>query len=150
MWTDDYLRLGFQMGGRERPAVDCWGLYRLIIGEQLGQWLEEYGGIDRPVGIARTMAGETAGAAWVPVRLGDERAFDMVMMRGAVGAGRAARPAPLHVGCVIEPGRMIDIEETTGVMIRAYRDTASVSALPTVAQRVTGIFRPAVLAGDGR
>lgn len=146
MWTEDYLRLAFLMGGRARPAVDCWGLYRLIVGERTGHWLDEYDGVDRPVGIARTMATETAGGAWLPVLPGHEQCFDMVMMRGSVGVGRAARPAPMHVGCVIEPGRMIDIEETTGVMIRAFRNTAHVAALPTVVARVTGIFRPAVLA----
>jgi len=142
----DYLRLGFLMGGRARPAVDCYGLYRLIVGERLGVWIDEFGGVETPYAIARTMASGGTRPGWLTVAAGDERPFDMVMMRGVVGEGRAARSAPLHVGCVIEPGRMIDIEETTGVMVRAYRDTARFSALPTVVNRVTGLFRPAVLA----
>jgi cell wall-associated NlpC family hydrolase len=145
MWTSNYLRLGFLMGGRERPAVDCWGLYRLIVGERLGTWLDEFGGVESPIAIARTMA-TTDGPNWVRLQPGEDRPFDLVMMRGVVGEGRAARSAGLHVGCVIEPGKMIDIEETTGVMIRAYRNTSRFSAMPTVINRVTGLFRPAVLA----
>ena len=68
------------------------------------------------------------------------------MMKGMLGAGRETITAPMHVGCVVEPGLMIDIEATTGVMVRSYRDTVRRRALPTVAQRVTGLFRPAVLA----
>lgn len=147
MWTDDYLRLRFRAGGRVAPFVDCWGLYRLIVQARARVWLGEFSGVESPMAIARTMADETTGPNWVPVLFGEERELDMVMMRGAIGRGRAARPAPLHVGCVIAPGRMIDIEEVTGVMIRNYRDTAYSSALPTVAQRVTGIFRPIALAG---
>lgn len=134
----------FLLGGRQRPAVDCYGLYRLIVGEQLGIWLDEFGGVESRFSIARTMA-VADDLGWVPVQAGDERPFDLVMMRGVVGEGRAARSAPLHVGCVIEPGRMIDIEETTGVMVRAYRNTERFSAMPTVLNRVTGLFRPVAL-----
>lgn len=145
MWTRDYMRLAFQMGGRERPAVDCWGLYRLIVGERLGVWLDEFGGVDKPLSIARTML-LTQGPQWAPVTPGEERPFDLVMMRGTVGEGRSARSAGLHVGCVIEPGKMIDIEERTNVMVRAYRNTPHFVAHPTVVNRVTGIFRSVALA----
>jgi cell wall-associated NlpC family hydrolase len=142
----DYLRLRFARGGRDRPAVDCWGLYRLLLGEHLGIWLPDYEGVESAVLVARTLAREQAGRTWQPVPTGEERAFDLVLMRGMVGEGRATVMAPQHVGCVIEPGRMIDIEETTGVMVRPYRDTARWSALPTLRHRVIGVFRPEALA----
>lgn len=145
-WTRDYIRLGFAYGGRERPAVDCWGLYRLIVGENSGVWLGEFSGVEKFSSIARTLRRQSGLPDWLPVAAGDEKAFDLVLMKGIVGKGREAIAAPLHVGCVIEPGRMIDIEETTGVMVRPFRTTSRFKVLPTLANRVLGLYRPAVLA----
>jgi hypothetical protein len=142
-WTADYLRLRFKMGGRIRPEVDCWGLYRLIVGERKGIWLDEFGGNESRYAIARTMATEVPGSEWLPVTSGKEREFDMVMMRGLVGEGRGTVAAALHVGCVAEPGILIDIEETNGVMVRAFRGD---KARPEMRNRVLGIYRPAAVA----
>lgn len=144
MRTASYLRLEFLRGGRERPQVDCWGLYRLIVGEMRGVWLDEFGDVETPLGVARTMAGEAK--AWLPVAPGAERELDLVLMFGIAGAGRDRVAAPQHVGCVVEPGLMIDIEDSMGVMIRPFRSTLTRAAMPSVANRVRGIFRPAVLA----
>lgn len=144
--VDDYLRLGFALGGRERPAVDCWGLYRLIVGESTGIWLEAYAGVEAHRDIARQVRRDTAGPGWLQVAPGTEREMDMVVMTGLVGRGRATVAAPLHVGCVIDEGGMIDIEETTGVMVRPFRGTVRRAALPTVVNRVVGIVRPVALA----
>ena len=135
----DYIRLRFAIGGRERPAVDCWGLYRLIVGELRGVWLADYEGVESGLAIARTLRREEG--TWIRVATGAERPLDLVLMNGM-----AERGAPQHVGCVLEPGRMIDIEETTGVMVRAFRDTERFRALPTVRHRVLGVFRPESLA----
>jgi len=143
---ESYLRLGFQKGGRARPAVDCWGLYRLIVGEITGLWLSEFAGHEEPMRIARTAAREADAPSWVRVAPGDERGLDAVLMTGLAGEGRGTLMAPIHVGCVLEPGRMIDIEETGGVKVRVFRTTTRLRATPDVANRVRGIFRPAVLA----
>lgn len=143
---ENYLRLGFQKGGRERPAVDCWGLYRLLVGELRGVWLSEFEGHEEPLRIARTAAREAADGGWLPVPAGDELPFDAVLMTGLLGEGRGTLSAPIHVGCVIGPGRLIDIEESGGVKVRAFRNTTTMRAVPAVANRVRGIFRPAVLA----
>lgn len=144
--TEDYLRLGFLKGGRERPAVDCWGLYRLIVGEVRGIWLSEFEGHEEPLRIARTAAREASGNGWVSVPAGEEQPFDAVLMTGLLGDGRGTLAAPIHVGCVLDAGRMIDIEEVGGVMVRTFRNTPTLRATPDVANRVRGIFRPAVLA----
>lgn len=144
--VENYLRLGFQTGGRARPAVDCWGLYRLIVGEITGCWLSEFEGHDEPMRIARTAAREAGAPSWVRVPPGEERALDAVLMTRLAGAGRGTLMAPIHVGCVVEPGRMIDIEATGGVKVRVFRTTTRLRAAPDVANRVRGIFRPAVLA----
>lgn len=141
--VERYLRLGFAKGGRERPLVDCWGLYRLLVGEQTGIWLEDYAGTENLRLAARTARQEARhGLSWVPVPAGQERPLDAVLMTGLI-AGHAA---PVHIGCVIEPGRMIDIEETKGVMVRAFRSTSRFQASASVANRVRGIYRPVALA----
>lgn len=140
-WTDDYLRLRFRKSGRVRPEVDCWGLYRLIVGERTGLWLDEFGGNESAYSIARVMAREVPGSGWDEIAPGEERTLDMVMMRGLVGQGRATISAALHVGCVVEPGLLIDIEETSGVKVRAFRDTASRASAPSLRNRVLGIYR---------
>lgn len=136
--TMNYLRLGFARGGRERPSVDCWGLYRLVVGECHGVWLEAFSGIESNNAVARTLARERDGNGWHKVARGQERTFDLVLMRGLVGEGRQTVSAPLHVGCVTERGWMIHIEEVTGVMIQPL-------TFPTVVNRVIGIYRPEAL-----
>lgn len=144
--VEDYLRLRFAKGGRERPAVDCWGLYRLIVREGRGVWLAEFEGHDEPLRIARTAEREAAAGGWMKVQPGDERAFDAVLMTGLLGEGRSTLSAPIHIGCVVAPGKLIDIEETGEVKVRAFRTTSKLSARPEVANRVVGIFRPVALA----
>lgn len=140
--VERYLRLDFLKGGRKRPAVDCWGLYRLIVGELRGLWLAEFEGHVEPLRIARAAEREAADGGWLPVAPGDERELDAVLMTGLLGEGRGTLSAPIHVGCVIAPGRLIDIEETGGVKVRAFRNTTTMRASPAVANRVRGIFRP--------
>lgn len=145
--TDSYLTLRFQVAGRVRPFVDCWGLYRLIVGETTGIWLSEFAGTGDLRDAARVAAAEAAdGLGWVPVAAGAERELDAVLMRGIVRDGTRVTTAPVHVGCVIGEGRMIDIEEVGGVRLRAFRNTARVSARPEVANRVVGVYRPRALA----
>jgi len=141
-----YLRLAFLRGGRERPAVDCWGLYRLIVGEARGIWLAEFAGHEDPLRIARTATREATAGGWVRVEPGEERPLDAVLMTGLLGEGRATIAAPIHVGCVIEAGKLIDIEEVGGVRVRMFRSTAKARAAAELANRVRGIFRPVVLA----
>jgi len=143
-WTDGYLRLRFLMGGRARPAVDCWGLYRLIVGERAGVWLDEFGGVESYRAIARTVEAERGG--WRETAAGEERPLDAVLMRGLVGQGRQTVAVALHIGCVVEPGLMIDIDDGTGVMVRAFRSTPTRTAKVDVANRVIGIFRASAIA----
>lgn len=137
--VERYLRLQFRPGGRERPYIDCWGLYRLIVGEVTGIWLGEFDGAVAPLTIARTAKREASEGGWLPVAPGDERPLDAVLMTGLFSAPRSIHAAPIHVGCVVAPGRMIDIEETAGVRVRDFRTGP-------IANRVRGIFRPEALA----
>lgn len=146
--TERYISLTFAAGGRERPLVDCWGLYRLIVGEATGIWLQEFEGTETLRAAARVARREQANSAgWLPVVPGAERALDAVLLRSLVGSGARLAAAPVHIGCVVAPGRMIDIEEKGRVRVRAFRTTARASARPELANRVVGIFRPVALLG---
>lgn len=145
----DYLSIRFRLGGRDRATgLDCWGLYRLIVRDATGVELGEHGDIASYPDIARVLGAARRASSWRRIDPAEERPLDLVLMTGLVRAsdGRL-RSAPLHVGCVIEPGLMIDIEETTGVMVRPFRDTARRAALPTVAPRFLGVWRHAALEG---
>lgn len=142
----DYLRLRFAMGGRDRPTVDCWGLYRLIVGEQTGKWLAEFEGVESRLAIARTLAREGSSSSWTAVPAGEERELDLVLMRGLIGKGKETATAPMHVGCVTKPGWVLHIEESVGVLHQAFRSTSTALAHPNVGPRVLGIYRPEALA----
>lgn len=144
-----WLTIPFRLGGRDRcSGLDCWGLYREIVAEVAGVALDEHGGVAGYPAIARRLADERSASDWRRIEPGDERGLDLVLMSGLVrDASGRTRSAPLHVGCVVEPGLMIDIEETTGIMVRAYRDTLRRAALPTVVPRVLGLYRHHTLEG---
>ena len=142
-----WLRIPFLAGGRD-PSVglDCWGLYRAIVAEVGGVVLDEHGDVVAHPPIARRLAAERRASHWREVEAGAERPLDLVLMTGLIADGEGrTHAAPLHVGCVIEPGLMIDTEETTGVMVRAFRDTSRRRVLPTVAPRVLGLYRHVAL-----
>lgn len=144
-----YLACRFVRGGRDRATgLDCWGLYRLIVRDAAGIDLGDHGEVVTPARIARTLGAARHDATWRRISPDDERPLDLVLMTGLVRRDDGGlRCAPLHVGCVIEPGLMIDIEETTGVMVRPFRSTPRRAVLPTVAPRVLGVWRHIALEG---
>lgn len=139
--TRRYLTIPFAHGGRDQRGADCWGLYRLVVGEATGIWLDEHGGLSGYPAYSRRLVGERSAGDWSEVAAGDERICDLVLMTGYLRSEGRTHAAPLHVGCVLEPGLMIDTEEGSGVMVRAYRATLRRQALPTVTPRVLGIWR---------
>lgn len=141
-----FIRLRFKDGGREPPFLDCWGLYRHIVLEARGVALAEHAGVTQPLAQARMLGAERECGEWIEIASGEEQPCDLVLMKGMVGKGRATAMRPLHVGTVIGLGRMIDIEESNGVMVRMFRDLPTASANPTVKHRVLGIYRPQALA----
>jgi cell wall-associated NlpC family hydrolase len=141
-----FIRLRFKDGGREPPFVDCWGLYRHVVATASGVDLAEHAGVTQPLAQARTLGAERERGEWLEIAVGAERPCDLVLMKGMVGKGRGTAMRPLHVGCVIGPGKMIDIEESNGVMVRLFRDLPTAAANPTVRHRVLGIYRPKALA----
>lgn len=137
--------IGLHLVGEDEDRA-CWVLYRQIVGTVSGWWPPEHAGVEEKLAIARRMRREQGSPLWRPVEIGEERPLDLVLMRGQAGHGRDARLVPMHVGCVVRPGLMLDAEKRSGVMLRAYRSTSTFSAHPKVKVRFIRLYRPEALA----
>ena len=144
MWTEHYLRLRYDPDD-EPPGLNCVGLYRLILKEQAGVWLPPHVMMSDRLAWTRAIERERQSDHWIEIPPGEERAFDLVLMRDVVGRGDFARMLALHCGCVVEPARMIDIT-AAGVAVTQFRDTSRRLANSRVKNAVLGIYRPVALA----
>lgn len=105
-WTDDYIDLPYQVDGRSRGGVDCWGLVHLIYRERLGIVLPDKAGIHTAhekdlAAIAQAMDEEAS--LWKKVEKPD--VYDVVLMRRGILA--------CHVGICVGEGRFLHVVEGT-------------------------------------
>lgn len=104
MWSNAYIGLPWRERGRDRDGLDCWGLARLVLAEQCGMVLPSYAGdyasIEEREDLAALIADQSHRLV-DPVDRADVRPFDLVLMRYGVAA--------MHVGVVVEPGRLLHI-----------------------------------------
>ena len=121
-WFANYIGLPYKRGGRERSGIDCWGLITLVWWEQLKflapsfetvQWDNATAdtrreSIDRIVSAINSDIGRYQSVAW-----GEQRPLDGVLLR--------MRGAPMHCGVMIDPFRMLHIEEGTDSCIEDLR-----------------------------
>jgi cell wall-associated NlpC family hydrolase len=136
-WPVIYQGIPFRDRGGDRAGCDCWGLITLIYREQLGIALPDYPEIAAGASLdkAREIAAAAEGPEWSEVAAGDERAFDVVLMRGLVVHEGRKSSRPIHVGCVFEPGLLTHIERVCEVSVVNYR------AHPRMRHRVEGFYR---------
>jgi hypothetical protein len=120
-----YIGLPYRRGGRERPAVDCWGLVRLVYAEQLGIELDPHGDT---VGVLGQIAAEAR--AWIPVPASELRTADVLLLR------RIGRP--FHVGVVIDPGLLLHTDEGHDAVLQP---------LARIADRFQGYRHPGLVPG---
>lgn len=126
-WTRDaYLGIPYRDLGRDRAGCDCWGLVRLVWAEQAGVEVPMYGtvhgGGGAGAGVEPAVREATSGDLWKPVRTGDERCFDAVLMRGAWRDGDGVLHAGLiHVGVVVAPGVLLHVEQGIDAALGFYR-----------------------------
>jgi cell wall-associated NlpC family hydrolase len=127
-----YVGIPFVDGGRGLSGCDCWGLVRLV---HLREWkidLPSYGEIAAAdlLAAARAMREGAGDEIWKRVTDLPRRPMDVVLMRRIGDAGRA----PVHVGIMVDPKRMLHVEEA------ADSHTLPLDH-PTVRPRILGFFR---------
>lgn len=113
-WVNDYMRIPFADGGRDKTGCDCWGLVRLILKEQAGIEISAYAGTSAEdhINVNRNMVSDSALPPWQKeIALGDEQTFDVVLLTRTIRTDRGASNVPMHVGLVTEPGWMIHTEK---------------------------------------
>ena len=126
-WAAGYVGIPFVDLGRDRAGCDCWGLVRLVLGEQAGVQLPSlatcYGSEANAAGVGDTVKAERRSGAWDLIEPGDERPFDVVEMSGAArvpGSGWVF--GPLHVGVVVTSGWLLHAERGTAAVLARYRE----------------------------
>jgi cell wall-associated NlpC family hydrolase len=127
-WSNTYVGLPYADLGRDRDGLDCWGLVRLVYGEQLGIDLPDYSqayvsAAERSEVQAVIDGGEASGE-WT--RVDAYRPFDLMVFR----QGRLR----CHVGLCFSQRLMLHIAQ------------GHVSRLETFSAghwspRLTGVFR---------
>lgn len=99
-WATPYIGLPWAPLGRDRAGVDCFGLYRLALGELTGFWLpsyaERYATTEETAEIERVIHAE-ADRDWL--RVDSVRPLDVAVFR----RGRFDS----HIGIVLSPSLFI-------------------------------------------
>lgn len=130
-WPASYVGLPFLSKGRDRAGIDCWGLTRLVYGEQLGIDLPSYGeiGAFEMIRVADAIGDALRKENWLPCQ---RKAFAVAVMT-ASSPDRRTHRAPFHVGVFVDPFRILHVE--------ALSETSIVRANhPTIARRILGVY----------
>lgn len=106
MNVDQYIGIPF-------AEANCWELIRRIYSRELGIVLPLHDTIDTDDGEAlrKAIEGDTAGPLWWRVDRGQERPFDVLIMRGFYKSGGRLHSADIHCGMVIGPQSLIHVED---------------------------------------
>ena len=103
-WVNEYIGLPFVEGGRTRAGVDCYGLVRLVLREQCGVSLPDYGDVYQSVEEREAIAGAITREKVGWVKLSQPtvaRVGDVALFR--IGGW------PLHCGVVLSPEVMLHV-----------------------------------------
>ena len=127
----DFVGLPFQVRGRSRTGVDCWGLaclvYRECLGIELPSYDDSYTNLSAAELADRAVIINAERSRWIAVMTTfDVRQFDCVLFtRGGM---------PAHVGIVVRYGVMLHVHEGIESVIEEYTS-------PKWRPRLEGHFR---------
>lgn len=128
-WAAQYVGLPYAPGGRDRAGIDCWGLYALIMREQLGMELPPYegptwgsGGSGRGI----RAAAEEYARQFTAIEERDAQVGDAILLR--------TFGMPIHLGMVVGRGLMLHAEEYQNSVIARYNS-------PQWASRIVSFYR---------
>lgn len=128
IWAGRYIGLPFAEHGRDRAGLDCWGLVRLVMGEQFAVALPgfnaDYKNTSDCDGIAALV--EREAMFWRDIPSGAERLGDVIVLR--------LKGKPVHVGLVLGDGQMLHVEQGVDSAIEKY-------TTPRWKDRIHGFYR---------
>lgn len=139
-----YVGLPFAENGRDASGLDCWGLVRLVYRERLGIELPSYGEVEARdlLAVSRTITADSRVGPWHQVGPGEDREFDVVLLRHRVYTeGAPSRRLPNHCGVVVAPGLLLHVKAGIDSHIVAYRHGAPRAPDPVVVRQLVGVFR---------
>jgi len=124
-WESSYLGIPFEMGGRNRDGIDCYGLVVLVFREVFGVDITSFDDLDIESPELHEVWDAAIGSQWV--RLSDEEVapgdvVDVVFLG-----------AP-HCGIVVDKSRMLHSRNGAGVVIENF-------GRGYFCRRVKGIYR---------
>jgi probable lipoprotein NlpC len=115
-WSNEYVGIPFKWHGRDRDGCSCWGLVQLVYKEVYGRDLSSHMDIER-----RAEKGQGSPQPYM-----DD--FQTIATDAAepgdllhLWAYYRKHKLPLHVGLVVEKGKVLHIEEGCGSVIVDYR-----------------------------
>lgn len=127
-WAGHYIGLPYKSRGRDSAGLDCWGLVRLILHEQMDIqvpcYTAFYDSATNHEQIGPLVRRESLN--WGRVREAEGRLGDVVVLR--------MRGQPMHVGFILDERHMLHIEQGINSVIERY-DSLKWK------KRITGIFR---------
>jgi cell wall-associated NlpC family hydrolase len=109
-WASDYTDVPFAEHGRTRAGVDCWGLVRLVLAEQRGLELPDYGrGYDSTEDRAEVPAAIRSGLrdGWQSIPEPLPGALVIFNIWGV----------PMHCGVTIPGRRFLHAQKGVGVVV---------------------------------
>lgn len=139
-WAREYIGIPFVDKGRTREGCDCWGLNRLIWGEQFSFWVPSFLGAYEEAHDGVTVAKAIVDYGltdpiWHKVNPGQECLGDGVHLVGFCKVDGHWERAEMHVGIVLAPGTLIHVEYGIDASLMKYREELG------GARRVLGIYR---------
>lgn len=135
LWVSQYLGIPYLSYDCQHDGTHCWGLVRLVYGQEIGVHLPTYGAVDARdlLKIARCFRNDSALPPWRQVH-GETQEFDVIVMAGLSRDGGAPRRAEMHCGVAVSSRHVLHVDRD-GESVCVRRNHSS------VAGRILSIWR---------
>ena len=109
-WASDYVGIPWRSGGRDRDAVDCYGLVRMVMEERGGVRLPLFDTVSATDLMRAYDEIEADTRNWRRVEFGAERPFDVLQVRRVFKHDGRFVSRAVHIGIVVGGGKVLHAE----------------------------------------